>query len=278
MTKKDQAAKGDALGDRMKAYEGVFAGMRFDRGLPVVARIDGRSFSSFTRGLNRPFDAGFRGAMLETARFLVESTDAKIAYTQSDEISLVWEAAGPDSQIFFDGRVLKMASNLASLATVKFLMEVGQRLPAAYAAKMPTFDARVWTVPTREEAANTLLWREIDAVKNSVSMAARGLFSHKQLTGKKREEMIEMMRSAGFEWSDLPVFFRRGSYLQRKSKEEAFSKEELESLPEKHEARLDPTKKRIRSSVEEITMPEFSKVKNRADVIFEGAVPVTEQT
>ncbi len=64
----------DALGDRMKRYEAVEADRRFMPLLPVLARMDGRAFHQFTRGMERPFDATFSGIMVETAKFLVEET------------------------------------------------------------------------------------------------------------------------------------------------------------------------------------------------------------
>ena len=47
----------------------------------------------------------------------------------------------------------------------------------------------------------------------------------------------------------------------------------LLNLPAMHEARKNPDMEFMRSSVETIDMPIFSKVVNREDVIFENAVP-----
>ena len=82
----------DSLGDRMKGYEMAAEGGRLDVRLPVYARIDGRSFSKFTHGLERPFDQRMSRAMIETTKGLVDRTHARIGYTQSDEISLVYLA------------------------------------------------------------------------------------------------------------------------------------------------------------------------------------------
>lgn len=95
----------DALGDRMKAYEAAESDRRFMPLLPIYARIDGRSFSRFTAGLARPFDLAFQEAMILTTKALVEHTHARIGYTQSDEISLVWQQDRYDSDVFFGGRV-----------------------------------------------------------------------------------------------------------------------------------------------------------------------------
>ena len=113
----------DDLGDRMKAYEAAQTSFKFDGFMPVYARLDGRGFSKFTRGMRRPYDERMSMAMITTASALVKETNARIAYTQSDEISLVWlaDAEKAESQIFFDGKMLKLASVLASFATAAFL-------------------------------------------------------------------------------------------------------------------------------------------------------------
>ena len=87
----EQSLSFDELSVRMKRYENLGAsGMRLLPLAPIVARIDGRSFHNFTKGLNRPFDEDFSNAMIETTKHLVKHTGATIGYAQSDEISLAW--------------------------------------------------------------------------------------------------------------------------------------------------------------------------------------------
>lgn len=151
------------IGDRMKAYEAATETRIIPR-LPVMVRLDGRSFSKFTKGMERPFDANFREAMIEVTKYLVEQTHSKIGYTQSDEISLVLYTENLKSgSIFFDGRVQKIASNLASMASVKFLLEMQKRFPEKVdgTKTLPSFDARVFPVPSKTEATNCILWRDI---------------------------------------------------------------------------------------------------------------------
>src|SRR5262249_8552638 len=121
---KDRCAKEEAMednfGDRMKAYEAVESERRFIPLLPVYARIDGRSFSAFTRGMERPFDIRMYECMLQATEYLVENTQARIGYTQSDEINLVWLAEEYESDIFFAGKIHKIVSVLASMAAARF--------------------------------------------------------------------------------------------------------------------------------------------------------------
>ena len=132
----------DDLGDRMKVFEQAEAGRRFLPLLPVVARLDGRGFSSFTRGLQRPFDSRMSDLMIETTKALVDETVAVCGYTQSDEITLAWYSDDYRSQIFFDGKIQKMVSTLAAIASVTFNKLLPQFLPEKVTAA-PTFDCRV---------------------------------------------------------------------------------------------------------------------------------------
>ncbi len=264
----------DALGDRMKMLERGAIMERFMPLLPLMARIDGRSFHGFTQGLERPYDARMSRMMIDTTKYLVKETGATIGYCQSDEISLCWYSSSYDSQLFFDGRVFKVVSQLAAMTTLYFYELCQEKLPPEYAKKRPTFDCRAWNVPNKTEAVNTLLWRELDASKNSISMAARSVFKHGELMNKNGSEMQEMLWQKGINWNDYPVFFRRGTFVQRKTISRKFTTTELADLPPKHKAHSTPELTFSRSEYVELDLPPLNKVANREDVIFEGADPV----
>lgn len=269
---KNEKTMKDDLGDRMKLYERAESGRRLMPLLPVLARIDGRAFHSFTRGMERPFDATFSACMVDTTAALVRDTGACMGYTQSDEITLAWHADNHKSQIWFDGRVAKMTSQLAAQATLIFYRAVLERMPL-YAERLPTFDARVWSVPTRSEGANVFLWREFDATRNSVSMAAEAYYSHKQLHGKNSREKQEMLFQKGINWNDYPAFFKRGTYVQLRTIAIPFSADELDNLPPKHESRANPALIVERQVCTVLDMPPLCTVANREAVIFDMAEP-----
>lgn len=267
----------ETLGDRMKGYESLEAGRRLMPRLPAAARIDGRSFSAFTRDLQRPYDERLSRLMIETTRALVRETSARIGYTQSDEITLLFYADEPDGAIYFDGRVHKMVSQLAAQATAVFNHLLPQYLPEKAALSsplsLPTFDCRVWALPSLAEATNVLLWRELDATKNSISMAARALYPHESLLNKHGGELQEMLFAKGVNWNGYPAFFKRGTYLQRRLVRRRFTADELEVLPERHHARLNPDLEVERAAYVELDIPPFSKVINREGVAFHGEEP-----
>ena len=267
----------DNLGDRMKGYEMAEAGRMLINGLPIMIRLDGRSFSQFTKGLKRPYDERMSNLMCATSKFIAEETNAKVVYTQSDEITVVLYTDVVESQVFFDGRIQKLTSVVASMATAYFNKHLYEYLPEK-SDKLPVFDCRVWNVPTLEEAANCILWRELDATKNSISMAAQAYYSHKELHGKNSSEKQEMLHQKGVNWNDYPSFFKRGSYFRRVTKLIKFSDAELDKLPAKHEARKNSNLMVERSVVEAVEFPPLIKVGNPVDVLFSGAEPSLKGT
>lgn len=255
----------DEFGDRMKAYEAV-GDTRLDVHLPICARIDGRSFSKFTRNYDRPFDARISHAMRATAAYLVEQTHARIGYVQSDEISLIYMAETPESSVFFDGRVQKLCSVLASMAAGKFMRELPDE------PRIPSFDARVWQVPSRTEAANVLLWRAQDARKNAISMACRSMFSAAQMHGQGQADMLAMMESVGVDFhSAYPAEDRFGVFCQRKTELRELEDAVWDRIPERNRP---DSRMVVRSRVVALDLGYFGGVMNREAVVFEGADPV----
>ncbi len=264
----------DDFSIRMKAYEAFETERRFIPLLPVYARLDGRSFSAFTKGMERPFDPRMTAVMIATTKHLVQATHAKIGYTQSDEISLVWRAGEYKESIFFDGRVMKMASVLASMTTAAFTKFLLESELAPYAKKLPHFDGRVLSFPTETEAANMFLWRVADATKNAISMAARHYYSHKALHGKNGAEMQEMLFQKGVNFNDYPTSFKRGTFVRRTVERQRLPEATLAKLAALGKNDLRPDGMYDRSVVKEIDMPIFSKVTNRTQVIFQGDDPI----
>jgi tRNA(His) guanylyltransferase len=262
----------DGLGDRCKELEQAEAGRRAMRGLPLLARLDGRAFHTFTRDLKRPYEHGMSTAMIETARYLVQEMIALVGYTQSDEITLAWfEPSQSATSYVFEGRFQKLASVLAGMASARFCQLVREHLPHK-AGETPHFDCRVWQVPTLDDAADVFVWREDDATKNSISMAANAHYSDAELDGKGSNVKQEMLWQKGVNWNDFPAFFKRGTYLQRRTFDRALTDEERARIPEAHRPPAGATFQR--TQVVELELPPVRKVANLPAVLFERADPV----
>ena len=265
----------NTLGDRMKSYEAREAQRRTLPGLPIILRIDGKGFSNWTKGLKYPFDERLENLRRDTATALIRELNPLIGYCQSDEISLVFYSSNLLTQIHADGRFQKLVSHSASIATAVFNSLIAKYTPEK-SGQLAYFDSRAWEVPSLEEAANTLLWRELDATKNSISMAARSVYLHKEIHGKNSSELQEMLWQKGINWNDYPVWAKRGTYLRRETYCVKLTIDEMNALPAKHQARNNPDMIIERSEIRVMEMPPFSKVSNRIDVIL-GATPKVEK-
>jgi tRNA(His) 5'-end guanylyltransferase len=231
----------DELGSRMKEfYEDRFR-LKLPRRAYTIMRIDGKAFHTYTRGMERPFDDGLIDDMNLTAAHLCKNImGAKMGYVQSDEISiLITDFDTQDTQAWFDYNVQKMVSIAASLATSEFnrlrlirsctdfdgdLHFDAMDKEEIINFKMAQFDARVFQIPSRIEVENYFIWRQQDAVRNSISSVAQSLYSHKELNGKKTNEMQEMIFQKGINWNDFDFRKKRGAVIGKVEHEVGNSK------------------------------------------------------
>lgn len=229
------------LGDRMKNnYENITR-YYLTRRMPVIIRVDGRSFHTFTRGFNKPFDDILVNTMQDTMKYLCENIQGCVlGYTQSDEISLVLtDYAEITTDAWFGNNLQKMCSVSASMATLAFNKffsgrvqdfmyaccdEFGDNvLPEkqndydnavkVYFNKLNAamFDSRVFTIP-KEEVCNYLIWRQQDATRNSIQSVGQANFSQKELHGKSCNKIQDMlMLQKGINWNDYSTTLKRGS-------------------------------------------------------------------
>jgi tRNA(His) 5'-end guanylyltransferase len=205
--------------------------------------------------------------MVAAVRACVEDLHPTVAYTQSDEITLAWFVERDSlSEYPFGGRYQKLASVLASIATVGFNNEAKTQLPQ----KQPkaTFDCRVWSVPTLEDAMDVFRWREDDAVKNSVQMLAQANFSHADLHGKHTGALLQMLESKGIVWGNEQTHFKRGIYLRRAGAWREMDEQERLGIPEKHRPPVGT--KFLRSEVQVLDIPPIRKLENPLEVLFGG--------
>ncbi len=229
----------DDLGCRMKTFYEQIPKTKLMRRCPVAIRCDGRSFHTFTRNFQKPFDEVLIKSMQETMKYLCENIQGCVlGYTQSDEITLILvDYKKLTSSAWFDYEVQKLCSIAASMATMAFnkafVKEVKKysfelsmgihtdeerRLLDIYDKaidKGAMFDARCFNVP-KEEVTNLCYWRQLDASRNSIQMVGQANFSHKELQNKSCNDIQDMlMTQKGINWNDLPTYQKRGSCCVR---------------------------------------------------------------
>ena len=297
----------DSLGDRMKSYEELSTSRQLMPNCPVYARIDGRAFHTLCKGLKKPYSEAFIQTMQEVCKYLVFETGAILGYVQSDEISLGWTDY---SKAPFEGRIQKLESVLASMAAAKFVQFIeasksSSPLVINYGIDVlwhrtqihvPSFDCRVFNLPNEGELANAFLWRENDAIKNSITGMALHFFSHKDIQGKSGEEKIAMMKKEGYDfYRDTPPAFLRGTFYHRENYLNALTDEEVARIPEKQRENLEYNKDGYtlclpnnrfekvkpniyycwRSHIVAMNLPyRLTDTKDLATVLFENGIPM----
>lgn len=253
-----------SLGDKCKYFESLETSRKAMKGLPLMARLDGIAFHTFTKGLKRPYHQGLCDLMISTAKRLVEETHAIIGYTQSDEITLTWYVpADSPGEYMHGGKYQKLCSRLAAIATGHFNHHISM-IPEKVSAPIQLFDCRIWQVPSLDEAFLSYLWRERDATKNSITMAAGAYYSHRELHGKNSADKHDMLHEKGVNWNDYPSHFKRGTYVRIGTVDRHLTEEELSAIPEKHR----PTGIVTRGCMETMEIPPLDKIANPVDVLF----------
>jgi tRNA(His) 5'-end guanylyltransferase len=210
----------DSLGDRMKGYEDI-SRIKLTSKLPVVIRLDGKAFHTYTRGLKRPYDETLMWVMnLTTLHLCNQVQNVKLAYTQSDEISLILvDYADIKTSSWFDNNLQKMVSVAAGMASA-FLTSRSAEIFGE--TRLATFDARAFVLPPNE-VNNYLIWRQQDWNRNSLSMLAQSLYSHKELHGKGRAEQHELCFKKGHNWADLSSHLKDGRVAVKRQVEKEIS-------------------------------------------------------
>lgn len=201
------------LGDRMKDYEGATKNVLTPK-TPAIMRLDGKGFSKFTKGRDKPYDVNFGLAMQFATQYLVKNIQgAQFGYTQSDEISILFtDYERYETDGWYKYNIQKMCSVAASIVTLKFnqyLNELDMMDASREEFKDAFFDARVFSLP-KEEVVNYFIWRQQDCKRNAITNAANTLYSHKELMYKNGDNKIEMMQEKGLEYDTLPHEFRWG--------------------------------------------------------------------
>jgi tRNA(His) 5'-end guanylyltransferase len=230
--------KKDSLGDRMKNNYENRAKTYLVRRMPVIIRLDGKAFHTFTKGFKKPYDDIFHNVMNATMQYLCENIQGcKLGYTQSDEITLLltdYDTLTTDA--WFDNNVQKICSVSASMATMAFNKFFGHEyedlncwisecqhtfddeeyMYAVYRKlNSAMFDARCFNIP-KEEVTNCFIWRQQDATRNAIQMLGQCNFSHRELHGKSCNDIQDMLiTQKAINFNDMPTEFKRGVCCRR---------------------------------------------------------------
>lgn len=204
----------DSLGNRMKENYEKRGRLYLTRRTPVILRLDGKAFHTFTKGFKRPFDKTLSDLMTDSALYLCQNIQgAKLCYVQSDEISiLVTDYDNIKTDAWFNYETSKMNSIAASMCSAKFNnLLSSKRIPSKILA---FFDCRSFNIP-ENEVMNYFRWRYRDWLRNSIQMLAQSHFSHKQLNKKNQKDMISMLEEKNVRWNELDNLWKNGTLIYR---------------------------------------------------------------
>lgn len=187
---------------------------------PIIIRIDGCHFKSFTKGLNK-FNQLFDLTMIQTMKYLCENIpDCKFGFTQSDEISLLLLLNNEENDGWFNLRLQKLCSVSASLATLAFNFywtentATKRSLPATieympeekqqeyikqaklYSSKLNSayFDARAFNIENNL-IQEYFIYRQNDCMKNSIQTFGRVYFNQSVLKNLNTQEIKEKIKN-----------------------------------------------------------------------------------
>ena len=247
----------DDLGLRMKTFYEEIPKTKLMRRCPVAIRIDGKAFHTFTRRFQKPFDEILIKSMQKTMKYLCENIQGCVfGYTQSDEITLILvDYKKLTSAAWFDYEVQKVCSIAASMTTMAFNRNFRDTIDLAYDQEFrdlglnkepdksqendynkkfealeekydkyysqidkAMFDARCFNIP-KEEVANLIYWRQLDATRNSIQMVGQANFSHKELQNKSCNQIQDMLIvQKSINWNNFPTYQKRGSCCIKEEK------------------------------------------------------------
>lgn len=260
--------------NKFKHYEEVTEQL-LPKGLPIVVRVDGNSFSTLTdEHFTKPFDSEFERHMNSAAEAVMQyCTEVELAYVQSDEISFLIR---PSDDPFLGGRVQKLASLFAGHASAEFSRSF---------AKRAAFDGRAFVLP-KHEVLGYFVWRQEDAFRNCVHSTAfyelvdrenRKVATEKLRGADLSEQQEILFHEFGININDVPTSRKRGRCLKRKQKE--IPVEEYIEDKDRYEKFLSKGYISEGQTVErsEIVLdneiPEFSKNRRYIDYALEDPIP-----
>lgn len=175
-----------ALAKRMKKYEAVPKNTLMRR-TPVIIRVDGRAFHTFTKGFQKPFDDVLMRVMQDT----IMAFNRFFMYEYEEFNRWIYEGSPTDED--------KRLNDVYYNAMCKGAM----------------FDARAFNLP-KEEVTNNIYWRQLDASRNSIQMVGQANFSHRELLNKTCDQIQDMlMTQHGINWNDMATSYKRGSCCVR---------------------------------------------------------------
>ncbi len=204
----------------MKEYE-QFSQLKVVLDLPLILRVDGRSFSQYTKDLKleKPFDERLADLFIETSKDLIREFNPRYIYTFSDEINIIIE------DIPFNGRIEKINSVYASFISSSFMKHLiidNEKFDIDVTSLKPvSFDSRTITTTNVEEYLKN---RQQEAWRNCLNGYAQNMLKSlypkedvsERLYKLKKSEIHDLLYDNGINISKVPTWHKRGIAVYKK--------------------------------------------------------------
>lgn len=219
---KKEKDPGILLGDRMKKFEDITRSYLIQK-MPVIIRVDGRAFHSYTKQkwCDFPYSFILINTFHKTVLKVCEKTmNIVLAYHQSDEVSfLLKDYDRRNQQQLFDGNIQKIVSTFASKFTYWFNKFITEELKCSdydtSNLSSAEFDTRVFNIPLHD-VTNYFIWRQKDWQRNSLTQYASSFFSHKELENKNGLQKVEMIAEIKEKpWIELHNCLTKGTFFKK---------------------------------------------------------------
>lgn len=196
----------DQFETKMRSFE-YFHNLKLLPETYTVIRLDGRSFSNFTADFAKPFDDTFHCLMLDTTNAVLTDLGGIYAFTESDEISILF----PPEWDLFNRSVEKLVSISASIASSNF---------THVSKSIVSFDSRLISLVNKSQVVDYFLWRQADATRCALNgysywtLRKRGESARKAtsiLNNKGVDFKNQLLFENGINFNDVPSWQRRGT-------------------------------------------------------------------
>ena len=189
----------EVLAEKIKLLEGQFES-KLATGKPFVVRLDGVAFRTFTKTLQKPFDPRFTQAMIQTTMDLAQKFHSLTSFCQSDEITLIiGNEEGPNPTAFYNNRVSKIVSVIASFAGVRFNWHLSKAGVSLHSDNLPFFDARAFSADY-QTAADAVYWRhKYDCRRNAINSIGFHKLSHKETVNVSLPKVVAKLAENGID-------------------------------------------------------------------------------
>lgn len=206
----------------LKEYE-QFSQLKVIPDMPIILRLDGRSFSNYTKQLNlqKPFDERLRNIFIEVSKDFINEFNPDYVYTFSDEINILFTHPP------FNGRVEKINSVFASFVSSSFMKHLflNKDIFDVDLSKLKpvSFDCRI--VLTSSHTRDYFKWRQDEAWRNCLNSYAQSILN-KNHTPKQTSEILyklkksdihELLYENGINIAHVPTWHKRGVCLYKKA-------------------------------------------------------------